>query len=254
MGTIGVAADRAYATLCGSHPYLRPWHFQWLPTKDLYADLRRVLPGLEGRVLDVGCGDKPYERWFAKARGYVGVDVSPGARVDHVIERAVPWPFPDESFDVVLCTQVLEHVSDLAHVLHELDRVLRPGGTLVVTVPFAYNEHGVPHDYRRFTAWEVRRMFGERFEVLELKRQGGVGSTVGALCLNWVESAAARHRGLRLAKTLLLPAWIPVCALVNLAGALLDALDRTDAYYGNVLLQARKRTAIPASAGPPKLP
>src|SRR4051812_26929152 len=56
------------------------------------------------------------------------------------------WPLPDSSFDVLLCTQVLEHVSDLEHVFSEMVRVSRPGGRLIVSVPFYFNEHDPPLD------------------------------------------------------------------------------------------------------------
>jgi ubiquinone/menaquinone biosynthesis C-methylase UbiE len=60
-------------------------------------------------------------------------------------------PFADQVFDVVLATEVFEHVVDLDGVLAELKRVLRPGGKLLVTAPFLYPEHELPTDYRRFT-------------------------------------------------------------------------------------------------------
>jgi hypothetical protein len=53
-----------YDTLCGRHPWERHWHFQWLAATDLRRELRRTLPKLSGRVLDVGCGQKPYTVWM----------------------------------------------------------------------------------------------------------------------------------------------------------------------------------------------
>jgi SAM-dependent methyltransferase len=233
--------DRVYASLCGTHPNVMPWHFQWLPVKDLYADIRRLGPRLAGRVLDVGCGDKPYTLWLTSATSHVGIDVAPGPWVDAVIRPEVPWPYPDASFDSVLCTQVLEHATDLTHVLSEVHRVLKPGGLVIVSVPFAYNEHGVPDDYRRLSAWGLRRLFEDDYEILELVREGAIGSTIGTLWLNWIESATARHRALHAIKALLLPVWLLGCALTNALGAGLDALDRTQAYYGNVMMLAMKR-------------
>ncbi len=232
---------RAYSLFCGRHPHLRPWHFQWLTVKDLYADLRRVLPQLSGRVLDVGCGDKPYEDWLNLALRYFGIDVSPGPRVDAVIEPGKPWPAEDASFDAVLCTQVLEHVPDLEEVLAEIDRVLKAGGQLLVTVPFAYPEHGAPQDFRRFSIHGVRQLFAERYEITELKPQGGIGSTMGTLWLNWAEAEMNRCKPTRLLKGALLPVWVVFSGLVNAVGWLLDKADTTRAFYGNVLLRAKKR-------------
>src|SRR5437660_11977884 len=77
----GKAYDRIIAWLCG-RPRLYPWHFQWLAVRDLYRDLRHLLPTLAGRVLDVGCGEKPYAQWLTSAHEHVGLDVYAGPAVD----------------------------------------------------------------------------------------------------------------------------------------------------------------------------
>ena len=60
-----------YEALCGKHPKLMPWHFQWLATFYLSSRLKQYLPGAKGRVLDVGCGDKPYQDLFSDSTDYV---------------------------------------------------------------------------------------------------------------------------------------------------------------------------------------
>ena len=242
MSALGSAYDKIYSTLCGRHPNVRPWHFQWLAGKDLYRDLKRVLPCMQGRVLDVGCGNKPYEGWLGKTTSVVGVDLFPGPRVDVQIVPGKPWPLGTGEFDVVLCTQVLEHVQDFQHVLAELDRTLKPEGNLVLTIPFAYNVHDA-HDYRRFSAQGVHQLFADRYEIVELKGQGGVGSTVGVLVLNWIDTTLNLSKVGRLLKGLGLPLWVLFSALVNLWGWTADCLDHTQSFYSNVILVARKRCA-----------
>ena len=188
----------------------------------------------------MGCGGKPYRSWAESATDYVGLDVCPGAAVDIVIEPGQPWPVEAGSFDAVVCTQVLEHVADLQKTLAEIDRALRPRGLLIVTVPFAYNVHG-EWDYRRWSVDGVRHIFSPRYEIMRLKPQGGVGSTVGVLLLNWVETQTNRFEPTRLLKGILLPLWILFSGLVNALGWLLDKADRTQAFYSNVFLLARKR-------------
>jgi SAM-dependent methyltransferase len=205
--------------------------------------LKRVLPQLHGRLLDVGCGDKPYREWLRCIDAYVGVDVYDGPEVDVLINPKTPWPVESGAFDSVLCTQVLEHVADIDLVVREIRRVLKPGGMLVVSVPFAYNEHGGPDDYRRLSIYGVRELFAPDYEILEIKTQGRVGSSLTSLLLNWIDGSANQYRPLRVLKGLLLPIWIPACAVVNLLGRLLDAADRTGAFYNNVLLVARKPCA-----------
>ncbi len=231
-----------YVRLCGSHPDLRPWHFQWLAGSLLYSPLRELLPQLGGRVLDVGCGDKPYEGWMPLAERYVGIDVAPGPKVDAVIEPGRRWPIPDSGFDVVLCTQVLEHVVDVEHTVDELVRALKPGGRLLVTAPFIYNEHGSPHDYRRFSAHGIERILDARsLEILEVRRQGGAGSSIGVLLLNWLEVTFTASAARILVLTLALPAWVACAAAVNALGWAIDRVDRSTLFYGNVLVVAAKR-------------
>ncbi len=233
-----------YALACGRPPArMRPLHHKWLASADLQRDLRSVLAGLGGRVLDVGCGEQPYRPWLAPGADYVGVDVADGPGVSAVIRPGESWPFESGSFDAVLCTQVLEHDSSPDHTLGEIERVLAPGGTAVVTVPFAYNEHSMPHDYRRWSAVGAERFVGARLEVREVRREGLVGSLLGCLWLSWIEHQVGRSAGLQLLRALLLPLWILYCGAVNLAARAIDRLDRTGAFYLNVMVIAAKAGA-----------
>lgn len=229
-----------YRTLCGEHPNLRPWHFQWLSGSILYRSVPPRLGRLTGDILDVGCGEQPYRRWVTGARRYVGLDVVQGPSVDIVVAPGERWPLSDHQFDGVLCTQVIEHVAALEWLLAEIARTVRPGGLLVLSVPFIYNEHGREHDYRRLSRHGVRALLEPEFDVEEIVSQGAVGSTLGAMLLAWIELSFTAS-GARTAVLLVsLPMWIALSALVNAAGWLLDRVDRTGAFYGNVLITARR--------------
>jgi SAM-dependent methyltransferase len=222
---------------------LRPWHYQWLAGQPLYAVLRPQLASLRGDVLDVGCGYKPYRAWVPGARSWYGIDVAPGPEVDAVIEPGERWPVDDAAYDVVLCTQVLEHVGELDHTVREVVRALRPGADAVFTVPFIFGEHNSPHDYRRLSRHGARRLLEDHdLEVVALRPHGAIGSTLGCIALNWTFDALPRGRRAMLAVAPLLPLWALMCLLVNGAGALLDRMDRTGLYYGNVLVHARRPT------------
>lgn len=232
--------NRIYDALCGVHPRRYPWHFQWLSTRHLYADLRRVLPELSGRVLDVGSRDKPYAPFLTAADEHVGLDLEPGPGVDHVVGEGGDWPFPVGSFDGVLCTQVLMYVPSPRAIWAEIDRVLRPGGRVVMTVPFTYQIHALIPDYWRFSSEGVRRLVPSGYEILELRRQGGAGSTIGNLVLGWLHAELHAHAITRTIKGLAMPLWMVFCLFVNVGGWLVDLLDTTESFYHNVLIVARK--------------
>lgn len=239
--SLGCIYRRIYEGLCGRCPYPHPWHFQYLDTFYLYRSLHRFLPTLGGRVLDVGCGDKPYRNWFDSVTEYVGLDVMPGLSVDVVVKSDEQWPLQNEYFDVLLSSQVLEHVEYLEFTLAEMNRVLKRGGIIVLSFPFLYNEHGAPYDFQRFTAHRAQKLFSN-FEILHLERQGGIGSTLTILLLNWIEDSMNRNFITRLLKAPLLPLWMLVSLVMNLLGFAFDRIDHTNAFYNNLLIVLRKES------------
>ncbi len=106
-------------------------------------------PGLS--VLDIGGGDAPYYPCFAaRSIDYTNADVCYDQFVDVVYEPDSPLPFPDESFDAVICINVLEHVPNPEQIVSEMYRVLKTDGKILVCTPFAWEHHENPNDYRRF--------------------------------------------------------------------------------------------------------
>jgi hypothetical protein len=120
-----------------------------------------------------------------------------------------------------------------------MSRVLKRGGVAILTFPFLYNEHGAPWDYRRFTGYQAAKLFPDA-EVLYLDKQGSIGSTIVILFLNWVEASMGLHRATRILKALFLPAWLALSLAMNVIGLLIDRIDRTGAFYNNVLVVVKK--------------
>ena len=105
--------------------------------------------------LDLGCGTQPYKNEFKNSK-YIGIDVEISGRSEILKNPEIYFdgkniPFKNNSFDGILSTQVLEHVSDIHQILHECNRVLKKNGVMITSVPFAYREHELPFDFRRFT-------------------------------------------------------------------------------------------------------
>jgi SAM-dependent methyltransferase len=165
---------------------------------------------------------------------HVGLDVSTSSAADVVADAQRSLPFSDASFDVVVMSQVLQYLSEPRAVVAEIRRVLRPGGVAVVSFPFLYNEHA-SRDYWRLSARGVPLVFGD-FAVRHVQRQGGIGSTLAILLLNWIDTSLNRSLALRILRPLLLPLWLPFCLGVNGVAWVLDLFDVTERFYGNVLV------------------
>ncbi len=108
------------------------------------------------RVLDVGCGNMPYREHFSRDRRlerYDGADIagSESLATLNVDPESQRISAPDESYDVIVSFQVLEHSASALELLGEFRRVLRPGGALFITLPFVFEYHAVPGDFRRWT-------------------------------------------------------------------------------------------------------
>jgi len=109
---------------------------------------KHVIP--EGKVLDVGCG------WRIHYKNAVRLDINPGYNPDVVADIQKGTGFPEGHFDTVLLFDVLEHLEYPHKAVEEMKRVLKPGGTIYITVPFCFPRHGV--EYYRFSDLALRRM------------------------------------------------------------------------------------------------
>jgi len=136
-----------------------------LQVRSVHRDMRRFLPGLSGKVLDVGCGQSPYRHLLGKGAEYLGMDFEGSSHFEYEKESGVTYfdgvhfPLEDESVDHVICTEVLEHCPDPMVIVREMHRVLRKGGTGVVTVPWSARYHYIPHDYFRYTPATLATLF-----------------------------------------------------------------------------------------------
>lgn len=223
--------------ICGKNPHCNILHYNWLGGNHIVSDLKQVLPTLKGRVLDVGCGDKPYARFLTGVTEHIGLDVFPAPEVDIVAPRVGQWSIADESFDCVISTQSLEHVTDFDLYYSEIRRVLKRGGTFVATLPFIEFEHGSPYDFRRLSQWGVRSLFEKDYEIIEIRKQGGYGSLTGFTFLSFLFS----FKTLRYLASMLFPLWIVFSLIVNIIGYLVDKLDSTGYFYPNLMVIAKKK-------------
>jgi SAM-dependent methyltransferase len=168
------------------------------------------------RILDVGCGDRPYDALFPSASEIVGFDRPGNAHADvHGEIEAIP--VEDASFDVVLCLQVLEHVPDPAAAVRELRRVVKPGGRVLATTHGVYPFHPNPDDLWRWTHTGLEKLFRDNGSWTSVTATAGAGTsaTVAMLVAHLVDLLCKRLH--------VRPLGMPFVFALN-AGA--EALDR----------------------------
>jgi SAM-dependent methyltransferase len=168
------------------------------------------------RVLDVGCGAKPYYPFFEPyVDAYVGVDVSDNASAD-LIGTVEQIPAEDASFDVVLCTQVLEHCEDPEQAVAELRRVVRPGGRVLASTHGAMVYHPSPVDYWRWTHTGLERLFREHASWSSVSVEAGCGTTasVAMIVSTFVDLLFHRAR--------VRPLGRPLVAVINYVATAID--------------------------------
>lgn len=135
----------------------RVMRFFDLQAGTIWADLARELPRVTGTVVDVGCGLQPFRRLFGEGVKYIGIDYAGTRRhfsldaPDTIYYSGDHFPLEAGTADFILCTETLEHVLDVRVFLSEIVRCLKPGGRVLLTVPFAARWHFIPYDYWRPT-------------------------------------------------------------------------------------------------------
>ncbi len=159
------------------------WLLAWIDPlhiarQTLYRAMQDKAPYARGRVLDVGCGDKPYRKLFAHVDVYIGIEISPNGASD-LVANALSLPFRDNSFDTILCNEVLEHVPEPKLLMSEAFRVLKSGGVLILTTPQTWGLHLEPTDYYRYTKYGLRYLAEiAGLEVIEVSPTCGLWATI----------------------------------------------------------------------------
>jgi SAM-dependent methyltransferase len=126
-----------------------------------YSDL---LPKYaKGKLLDLGCGNVPmYEAYKDSVEDVDCVDWGntehSDSHLDYLMDLNEPLDLPSNEYDTIILSDVLEHIKNPKVLVSEVSRILKPGGVLLLNVPFYYWLHETPHDYHRYTEYALRDM------------------------------------------------------------------------------------------------
>jgi len=177
-------------------------------------------------VLDAGAGDGRYSVHFEHAN-YEAADICELERNYDKIKYQCDLtdiPVEDERFDVVVCTQVLEHVPEPLAVLKELSRVLKPGGTLYISAPLYYPEHEVPYDFFRYTQFGWKHLLNQAsYEIKTIEWLEGYLQTLATQL--WIACDSLKITNLRGSAWLALPAVIFARLTFPLMAAIFSRAD-----------------------------
>ncbi|WP_440133114.1 class I SAM-dependent methyltransferase [Chitinophaga sancti] len=211
----------------------------------LITNLKKHFNVLHGRMLDFGCGSKPYKT-LINVDEYIGVDFQ-GEGHSHESEQidvfydGLTLPLEDNSFDSVLSTEVFEHVFNLEDIIFELHRVMKPGGTILITMPFLIAEHEAPNDCSRYTSFGLKNLLERKgFEIVYYEKLGTSVQTQGQIRMSYMDSSVLSKLNFFMLLRKLVT--FGVISLMNIWVMFLNAIlpKRYDAFLNHIVICKKK--------------
>ena len=159
-----------------NHNNRRPWN--WLLYKISDDFLNKYSKHYKGRLYDLGCGTRIYEQYFLQfADKYIGVDWGASVhelKADVLADLNKQLPIESNSADTIVCLSVLEHLCEPQTLLNEAFRIMKPGGAIILQVPWQWWIHEAPYDFFRYTPYGLKYMFEKAgFENIEIEPTTG---------------------------------------------------------------------------------
>jgi len=159
---------------------VNPYYFV---RKGIYKGVQKHAHYLTGKVMDFGCGSKPY-RSLVNCTEYIGVDFENEGHPHETEQIDIFYdgkriPLEDQTIDAVLSSEVFEHIFNLPDILQELNRVMKNGAPILITCPFVWKEHEEPHDYARYTLFALDHLLVENgFEEVVREKSGNFAEVI----------------------------------------------------------------------------
>ena len=211
----------------------------FIARRGLLKSIKELGTEIKGKTLDIGCGTKPYEKYFNYTE-YVGLEIE--TTLNRELKKAdyfydgKKFPFADSVFDSIVTNQVLEHVFNPDEFLSEINRVLKVGGKLLLTVPFVWDEHEQPYDYARYSSFGLKSLLEKHgFEITNHHKSVNDFRVVVQIINAYLYKMTYKIPVIKQLTTMTL------CALVNIWGILLAyLLPKNDDLYLDNIISARK--------------
>jgi SAM-dependent methyltransferase len=204
----------------------------------IYKSIKIYSKHITGITLDIGCGSKPYANIFSSDQ-YIGMDIQVSGHENSMNKIDVFYdgqtiPFTDNYFDSIVCFEVLEHVFNPDHFLKEVYRVLKPGGSVVFTVPFIWDEHEQPYDFARYSSFGLKSLFANsNFIFLDSKKYLKDLRILILLMNAYVYKVIKKFIPSKLSLIIILP----IISFNNIFGSVLALFPKNeDLYFGNIFL------------------
>jgi len=205
----------------------RQFH-NWLAYNISDKFLLKYSPRYKGLLYDLGSGESPYKEFFLEyAEQYIAVDWAGSyhaTKADIAADLNGPLPIESQVADTVVSLSVMEHLCEPQMMLDEAFRILKPGGNIILQVPWQWWIHEAPYDFYRYTPYGLKYLFDKAgFSEVEIEAQAGYFTTA---ILKWNYFSNRFVRGPTLIKGLVKLFLIPFWYIGQLVAPLLDKLDR----------------------------
>jgi len=212
----------------------------YIARKGLLKNIIEMGSKISGKTLDVGCGTKPYEKYFNSSE-YIGLEIDTTmhrqvAKADFYYDGG-KFPFNDSEFDSVVTNQVFEHVFTPNEFLKEINRILKKNGKLLLTAPFVWDEHEQPYDYARYSSFGLKSILESNgFEIIDQKKINPDLMAIVQLINSYIYKITVRFNLLRKITTVL------IMFPVNVVGIIISKIlpFNADLYLDNIILAQKK--------------
>lgn len=210
--------------------------------RGLFRHIKKNAKYLNGKMIDFGCGRKPYKNLFS-IKEYIGVDIEVSGHPHENSEIDVFYdgktlPFSNETFDSFFCSEVFEHVFNIEKIIKELNRVIKKGSTGLITIPFAWPEHEIPYDFARYTSFGIKDILEQNgFKVISLEKSGHFIECLIQLSILYIYSLFMTKN--QFLNTLLTLIFISPLNIIGIC--ISDILPKKQGLYHNLVVVVQKK-------------